>query len=238
MSAATHHQLLTAPDYSVRHYSGEQQAHSHGHVQLLYALAGRMELEVDGKASYVDTASGLVIPAGATHAYLAQHNSAIAVVDMPVHAGMGQLGQLGQLRRFAAPPAVWLATHASQSTMAQAYVAWVLQSPALLQRRALDVQAITRAVQADIAGDWPTARLAALAYLSPQRFHVRWQELTGATPQQWLRDLRLDAASAALTAGEPLETTALRCGYSSASALAYALRRDRGVGSRSLRKPG
>ena len=233
MSAAAIHTPLTAPDYSVRHYSGEQQAHSHGHVQLLYALAGRMELEVDGKAAYVDTASGVVIPAGATHAYLAQHNSAIAVVDVPVQAG---LGQMGQLRRFAAPPADWLATHASQSTVAQAYLAWVLQSPVLLQRRALDVQAITRAVQADVAGDWPTARLAALAHLSAQRFHVRWQELTGTTPQQWLRDLRLDAASAALAAGEPLETTALRCGYSSASALAYALRRDRGVGSRSLRK--
>ncbi|MEG0973503.1 MAG: AraC family transcriptional regulator [Comamonas sp.] len=230
MSAASIHKPLTDPDYSIRHYSGEQQAHSHGHVQLLYALAGRMELEVDGKAAYVDTASGVVIPAGATHAYLAQHGSAIAVVDAPAQTG------LGQLRRFAAPPAPWLSTHASQSTVAQAYLAWVLQSPVLLQRRALNVQAITSAVQADLAADWPTARLAALAHLSAQRFHVRWQELTGATPQQWLRDLRLDVASAALAAGEPLETTALRCGYSSASALAYALRRDRGVGSRSLRK--
>ena len=106
----------------------------------------------------------------------------------------------------------------------------------LLQRRGLDVQAITRAVRADLAGDWRTPQLAALAHLSPQRFHVRWQELTGRTPQQWLRELRLDAASHALAAGEPLETTALRCGYSTASALAYALRRDRGVGSRSLRK--
>ena len=96
MSAAPHRPLLSAPDYSVRHYSGEQQAHSHGHVQLLYALAGRMELEVDGKAAYVDTASGVVIPAGATHAYLAQHGSAIAVVDVPEQAG------LAQLRRFVA----------------------------------------------------------------------------------------------------------------------------------------
>ena len=227
-----HHHRLLAPDYSVRHYEGEQQAHSHDHVQLLYALAGRMELEVDGKAAYVDTASGVVIPAGATHAYLAQKGSALAVVDVPDGADWAQM------RRFAAPPRDWLATHASALTVAQAHVAWVQQSPALLLRRALDVQAITAAVRADLAGDWRTPQLAALAHLSAQRFHVRWQELTGSTPQQWLRDLRLTEASQALAAGQPLETTALRCGYSTGSALAYALRRDRGVGSRSLRKRG
>ncbi|MGE8494547.1 AraC family transcriptional regulator [Comamonas sp. JNW] len=227
-----HHHRLLAPDYSVRHYEGEQQAHSHDHVQLLYALAGRMELEVDGKAAYVDTASGVVIPAGATHAYLAQKGSALAVVDVPDGADWAQM------RRFAAPPRDWLATHASALTVAQAHVAWVQQSPALLLRRVLDVQAITAAVRADLAGDWRTPQLAALAHLSAQRFHVRWQELTGSTPQQWLRDLRLTEASQALAAGQPLETTALRCGYSTASALAYALRRDRGVGSRSLRKRG
>ncbi len=220
---------LSTPDYSVRQFSGEQQAHSHDHVQLLYALAGRMDLEVDGKAAFVDTASGLVIPAGAIHAYQAQRGSFIAVVDTPEQSG------LARLRRFAAPPAGWLVAHSAQTKVAGAYLGWVLQSPVLLQRRALDVRAITRIVQANLAADWPTARLAALVHLSAQRFHVRWHELTGATPQRWLRNLRLSAASAALAAGEPLETTALHCGYGSASALAYALRRDRGVGSRSLR---
>ena len=140
MADHSHHRLL-APDYSVRHYEGEQQAHSHDHVQLLYALAGRMELEVDGKAAYVDTASGVVIPAGSTHAYLAQKGSALAVVDVPDGADWTQM------RRFAAPPRDWLATHASALTVAQAHVAWVQQSPQLLLRRALDVQAITAAVR-------------------------------------------------------------------------------------------
>ena len=225
--------LLTA-DYSQRRYAGEQQAHSHGHVQLLYALAGRMELEVEGKPAFVDTASGVVIPAGARHSYLAQAGSMMAVVDAPPDA-LDQAGQ-PRLRRFAAPPRAWLATHASPQAMAEAHLAWVLQSPVLLQRRALDVQAITRSVQTDLAAPWPTEQLARLAHLSAQRFHVRWLELTGATPQQWLRDLRLTAASSALAAGQPLEITALRCGYGSASALAYALRRDRGVGSRVLRQ--
>ena len=71
--------------------------------------------------------------------------------------------------------------------------------------------------------------------LSVAQFHARFVELTGETPQDWLRKLRLDAASQQLRQGAALEATALRCGYASASALAYALRRDRGLRSRQLK---
>lgn len=220
---------LHAAEYSVRHYDGEMHAHQHAHAQILYALQGRMELEVDGRAAFIDTASGLVIPAGAVHCYLAQPGSAIAVVDAPDQP------QLSHMRRFAAPPPALRTPECASHTMAAAHLAWLQQAPKLLQRRQLDIRSITCAVQTNLAGNWPTPRLAALAHMSAQRFHVRWQELTGTTPQQWLRSLRLDVATAALSRGEPLETTALRCGYRSASALAYALRRDRGTSARGLR---
>ena len=220
---------LTTPVASIRQYSGEHTAHAHDHAQILYALQGRMELEVAGRAAFVDTACGMVVPAGVEHGFLAAPGAQLLVIDAP------DLSGTDRTRRFSVPAALRgvvpeLETDASQ------HLAALLDAPRVLARRELDLQIVKVQVARSLHEDWNTRRMADLVHLSPQRFHVRWQELTGTTPQQWLRDLRLTEASKALAAGQPLETTALRCGYSTASALAYALRRDRGVGSRSLRK--
>lgn len=218
---------LLEPSGSVRRYSGEHGAHAHGHAQILYALHGRMELEIAGRAAFVDTACGIVIPAGAEHGYLAAPASRLFVIDAPDQAG------LARVRRFAVPPA-WRAG-AALAPDAAARVAEVLQAPGVIARRGVDLGRLAQAVQAALHEDWPTARLAALCHLSPQRFHARLRELAGRTPQEWLRGLRLDRAEALLAHGQPLETAALQCGYASASALAYALKRERGVGARALR---
>jgi AraC-like DNA-binding protein len=215
------------PHCSVRRYSGEHSAHAHDHAQVLYALQGRMELEVNGRAAFVDAACGMVIPAGVLHGFVATPASRLFVIDAPAQHS------LSRVRRFAVPPAwrgVPQALHGAAARLAE-----VLQAPGVLARRGLDVARLTRQVQAALHQDWPTARLAGLCHLSPQRFHARLLELTGHTPQAWLRGLRLDQAQALLARGLPLETVALSCGYASASALAYALKRERGVGARALR---
>lgn len=229
---------MTAPnlpvtlDCSVRQYSGEHAAHVHeGHGQLLYALSGRMELEVDGHSSFVDTATGLWIPAGSRHGYLAAPGAHILVMDVDV-TGTAQAA-LDKVRRFQVPGA---ARCLPQQLPAPARWQLLLQAPLLLHRRGIDVQAITATVRSQLHAAWPTARLAALAHLSPQRFHTRWLELTGQTPQQWLRALRLQTAERQLAQGRSLQACAAACGYATASALAYALRRDRGTGARRLRQ--
>ena len=214
----------------MRHYSGEHAAHAHdGHAQILYALQGRMELEVDGHAAFVDTASGMVIPPGARHAYLAPPGARLLVVDVPLGWGAGAAERQ---RRFQVPQA---ARVVPSQLAVELRLALVLQAPTLLARRSLDAQALAQQVQAALHEGWPTARLAQCAHLSVAQFHARFVELAGQTPQAWVRALRLDAASAQLARGAALEATALRCGYASASALAYALRRERGTTARQFR---
>lgn len=221
---------LVTVDCSIRHYAGEHAPHVHdGHAQLLYALAGRMELEVEGHSRFVDTASGLLIPAGSRHSYLAPPGAQMLVMDV---TGL-EHAALAKVRRFHVPP---VARCAPQLLPASQRLQLLLQAPALLPRRRVDVPWLEQQVRVQLHSHWPTARLAALCHLSPQRFHARWQELTGHTPQQWLRQLRLAEAERLLRLGRSLEACAAACGYATASALAYALRRDRQTSARTLRQ--
>lgn len=221
-----HSAALAHPVASVRRYGGEHQAHAHEHAQVLYALQGRMELEVAGRAAFVDQACGLVVPAGTLHGYLAQPGTRILVIDAPDGAGVDKV------RRFAVPPA---ARGLPGAEGAAGRLAWLLRAPRVLARRGVDLVALQAAVDAALHEDWPTARMARLFHLSAPRFHARLLELAGQTPQQWLRARRLDRAARDLGRGQTLEAAALHTGYASASALAYALRRERGVGARALR---
>jgi len=250
----------------VRAYSGEYAVHAHAHAQVVYALAGRMELEVAGRALWVDRASGIVVPAGVRHGFSALPGARFCVFDLPEGAGTERV------RRFAVPPQArgWLDAAAARWTdgfvqddgalgaarelwpdgVAQAWpaqsavpggaglpqqLAGLLQAPRLLARRDLAPARLEQAVRGALHEDWPTARMAALCHMSVPRFHTRWTELCGATPQAWLRSVRLDAAERQLAAGQPLERVALACGYATGPALAAALRRERGTSARELR---
>ncbi|CAM5190176.1 AraC-like DNA-binding protein OS=Castellaniella defragrans OX=75697 GN=HNR28_003189 PE=4 SV=1 [Castellaniella defragrans] len=220
---------LTEPVSSLRHYDGQAHLHVHEHVQVMVPLAGRMDLEVNGHTLFTDPSCGMIIPAGAWHAYQAKPGTRILVIDAPESAG------LERLRRFALTPAC--RTLGEQGDAGR-QLTLLLDLPTVLSsRRGLDLARLDAALVQALPEPWSTTRMAGLFHLSAQRFHARLLELTGSTPGDYLRALRLEHASRLLERGINLEAAAAQVGYRSASALAYALRRDRGTGARALRRP-
>lgn len=220
---------LADPTLSVRTYRGAYGAHSHAHAQVLVGMRGRLQLEVDGRPAFVDPSCGLVIPAGACHEYLAELPAQLLVIDCD--AAMGT----DRLRRFARP-STWPTDGASLAT--EALLCSLIGAPTLLPRRPLDLALVERTVDAELHRRWTVADLARLCRFSPQRFRARFAEVTGMSPLAWVRQRRLVSAERLLRAGLSLEAAALQVGYASASALCFALRRERGLGARRLRAAG
>jgi len=215
------------PLLSIRSYSGEQTVHEHGYAQVLFAWRGRMDIEVGASADFSDSSCGLIIPAGVTHAYAASPDLRMVVMDVPMQRG------LDRARRFAVTSGVRaLVGHAKPEDL----LAAIVGAPRAGVRRGLALDRLRAELAAALHEPWTTARMAERCLLSPQRFHARLLELTGQSPQAWLRALRLDEAQRLLKRGLTLEAAAARVGYATASALAHALRRDRDVGARGLRE--
>lgn len=84
------------------------------------------------------------------------------------------------------------------------------------------------AIHEDPARDWQLSDMAALAGMSRARFAVRFREITGETPADYLASWRIMAAQRLLRQGLQLKHVAYDVGYGSASALTRAFVRKLG----------
>lgn len=212
----------------IRRYSGEYLSHAHDHAQIMFALEGRMELEIGGRSAFADSSCGMLIPAGTVHGFFAALDVRMFVIDLPADMA----GDC--MRKFAVTPACRASINLTDVTL---QVAQILLAPRVLARRGIDLAQLDATLDRALHEPWDTSRMARLFFLSPQRFHARLIELTGLPPQAYLRSHRLDRAALLLRNGMPLETTAQQVGYRTASALSFALRRDRALSARQLRAP-
>lgn len=208
----------------VRIYRGEYASHAHDFAQVLFGLSGCLELDLEGRAARVDGTTGLIVPAGVMHSYRTGADTQVWVVDATQHGG------LEKLRAFQLPLR-WQASADSAQLLDG-----IADAPRVLQRRALSTDRLHEVVLTSLHEHWPITRMAALYSLSVPQFHRRWKELTGESPQRWLRGIRLERARTLLQAGLPLDVVAPQTGYGSASALCQALQRVHGGGVRQLRR--
>jgi hypothetical protein len=240
--------------YSVRTYAGEYAGHDHAHAQIMFALDGRMELEIGGRAAFTDTSPpppatpprrpapptpppptpppccrcscGMIIPAGVAHTFMSPRGVRMVVIDTPDDAGVDRI------RRFAVTAAC---RNDVDPVKAAQHLAHVLEAPSILARRSIDLARLDTSLGRALHDPWDTARMAALFFLSPQRFHARLLELTGLSPQAYLRSHRLDAAQRLLRGAGPLHATAGGGGSGAPCAGGVARRRKRLLGARRLR---
>ncbi len=221
---------LMHPVGGVRQYAGSYGPHSHDHAQLLFGLEGGLELGFGARAGRVEPSFGFVIPAGVAHDYGTRKAARVMVVDLPMQAGTDRV------RRFAVPGA-WMARarFAGRTLDLEGLVAALLGSRPARPARPLDLAAIVQRIDGHLAHRWTVADLAQLTHLSAAQLHLRLQAACGLSPMALVRSRRLLAAQQWLLRGLPLEATALQVGYASASALAYALRREGMDSQRALR---
>jgi AraC-like DNA-binding protein len=192
---------------------------------VLFGLDGTLQMEVEGCRAWVDATCGLVIPAGATHAYSAEQATRVLVLDCKPGPATERL------RPFALTPG-WHAFPHDRETLLDA----LAHAPTLATRRRIDLEALAGRIDADLVRRWTVADLASVCCLSPQRLRARFAEALGLSPMDFVRARRLDRASQLLRQGCALDAVALQVGYGGASALSAAMRRERDTGARDLRQ--
>lgn len=222
--ARTAIQHLDSARGEMRRYRGDHGAHAHAHAQVLLGLKGCLDVEVDGRLMLVDASTGLIVPSGALHASSARFSANVWVIDTPPTPAFDRVR------------AVAIDAGRPDGVSVSQWLSWAQSARRALPRRRLEATSLEAAVGAALHEDWPAARMAAHFALSVPQFHARWRRLTGLTPQAWLRKHRLDDAERLLRANWSGDAVAAHVGYASASALLYALRRERGIGVRDLRR--
>ncbi|BBT17862.1 transcriptional regulator [Metapseudomonas otitidis] len=245
------------PMLSLRRYTHDLLAHSHGHAQLVFGLSGSLDFEVGSLGTRVERQQLAVVPPGEHHACGSPRGSLCLVLDVPDDAWLkhtlGHHYDAGR-RLLERPGALRLDPNQSQ------LVGWLAASPindAVIANQGvglllaslvapngaceapgeLPLAALDAHLDSHLDRPLQVADLARLCGLSVARFHRRFLDATGQTPMDYLRTRRLlQGRRLLLESNLPVGEIAARVGYSSQSAFTAALSRDLGTTPRALRR--
>ena len=242
---------------SLRHYRQEVIAHSHEHAQVVISLSGKLDFEVDGRASLLRQQHLIIIPAGAHHTCGSPQGSHCLVLDVPGQNWLGQsLGEHADASRRLLDTTghlildprqhqlvSWLASSpVSDPLIARQGAILLLASlnqlaPEQVQPKRLPYAAMDAYIEQNAAYPLQVADLAHIAGLSCARLHSRFVSESGQTPMDYIRQRRLYSGLTLLRhSALPIGEVASRVGYSSQSAFAAAMLREFGASPSVLRR--
>ena len=218
-------------NWSIRTYGPSLGSHAHDHFQVLWGLAGSLELEVEGKGARVGAGQGLVITPGDRHDFESLHGSRCLILDSP-DLGWSSRECLPQFAKASNLLAQYIAEAIEQNIPFDAGQAafllaqsWGPMSQMTRARRDVDWQGLSLWVKDQLSRPLSVGDLAAKACLSESQFRARCVEALGYSPMQWIRRLRLEQAQRLRLQGMSMAEVANHTGYDSPSALTAALRR-------------
>ncbi|MDF3931473.1 AraC family transcriptional regulator [Pseudomonas citronellolis] len=239
--------------------SEQSHAHDHAHHQLVVALAGRAEFEVEGRGGEVCRMRACLVPGDADHAFAGVGDNRMLILDLaprdPQDEDRELLARLFEAPRYPTLDADFqhllsyagaeLARYGSDPLLARALGGVLLRALHLRlfgEHSAppcgpLDLQRLDEHIRTNLTRRITVAELAQVACLSPSHFHAQFKDSVGLTPHQYLLKLRLDAAARLLRESDlALVRVAEECGFSSQSALTTAMRRYLGLTPGALRR--
>jgi AraC-like DNA-binding protein len=220
---------------SVRTYGNAPGGHAHAHFQVLWPLQGCLELEVEGRGMALKVGDGLLVRPGDRHDFESRQGSRCLVLDTdaPVwqHRSERPLfarsaSQMAAFLAVALEEQLPLALESGAQLLAQS---WGVAPARRAARRRIPWNQLTAWAAMRLHQRLLAADLADQVHLSESQFRARCLEEVGATPMQWLRQLRLNKARQLREAGLPVADICLQVGYESASALTAALRNIRSL---------
>jgi AraC-like DNA-binding protein len=233
----------------IRSYGDPAPLHTHDHVQVVLPFDAGLEIEVEGQGSRLSSQNAAFIPVGARHTQAGVSPNRSLVLDAPEQAfgdeALARLGvprffqpsaELGHLIAFAASRAGSGEIGVGDDLALARLLVGALRGPCQGRSALSDLaQAILRAP----GRCWSTSRLARHLGVSRSGLFRLIAAEAGTTPAQFVTQLRLEAAGAAIRdTVEPLAEIALWAGFSDQSALTRAMRRETGLTPGALRRRG
>lgn len=246
-----------AVSLALRSYSGQVELHDHDFHQLVLPQSGSMDIEVDGRAGKVDWSQGVVIPAGARHAFLAQKANTFLVLDVPATTFCGPKNldlstRLQADKRFfpVGPEIRHLLEYASRSAplltsspqVAESWSTLLLSSltlpPGIIPEHGQFTLARALAyIESHLDSRLSATEIARVAGTSERQLYVLFARHLNSTPFAHIATLRLNRAIDLLCeTALSITEIAHRVGYADQSALTHALKKNRDLTPATVRR--
>ncbi|MGY0220042.1 helix-turn-helix domain-containing protein [Endozoicomonadaceae bacterium StTr2] len=231
-----------------------EHAHCHSHHQIVIALEGLADFEIEGRSGRVTPGQGCILQAMTHHAFAGQNNNQLMLLNIDERSSAIEQELLNRsgwfrvdanLTRLISVASTELQQFPEDGLLEDALFSSMLRSLALRDRQSrlrsekkvFDLELLQEYIRANLERSLPVSELAAMSCMSASRLHEVFRERIGKTPHQYIIAQRLDQARRLLVETvDPVSEIAHRCGFSSQSALSHAMKKYLGITPLSYRK--